>query len=261
MTSMLFYEKAVALNREAHQKYTLTVQPDHFAFAKKTNSALLTAGEFAQAALDYPGVFVGQAGGPFTAVALLGLASDENLMVTAAGTWEPDTYIPAFVRRYPFVLAGEERQEALTVCLDEAYAGWNTEQGTRLFEADGSDSTYLKNMVGFLQQFHNEMNQTNALAARLAALGLLASKVITVEVDGQKATLDGLWVVDEQKLVALDDAHMLELARTGALGLIYTHLLSLKSVGRLVRLQTARRKAAAKALAEQLPEGGASVVH
>lgn len=261
MTSMLFYEKAVALNREAHQKYTLAVQPDHFAFAKKTNSALLTAGEFAQAALDYPVVFVGQAGGPFTAVALLGLASDENLMVTAAGTWEPDTYIPAFVRRYPFVLAGEEKQEALTVCLDEAYAGWNTEQGTRLFEADGSDSTYLKNMVGFLQQFHTEMNQTNALAARLAALGLLASKVITVEVDGQKATLDGLWVVEEQKLMGLGDAQMLELARTGALGLIYAHLLSLKSVGRLVRLQTARRKAAAKALAEQLPQGGASVVH
>ena len=261
MATMLFYEKAVALNREAHQNFTLKVQPDHFAFAKKTNSALVTAGEFAQAALDYPVVFVGQAGGPFTAVALLGLAADENLMVTAAGIWEPDTYIPAFVRRYPFVLAGDEKQDTLTVCLDEAYAGWNSEQGTRLFEADGSDSTYLKNMVGFLQQFHSEMNQTNALAARLAELGLLASKVITLEVDGQKSNLEGIWVVDEKKLMALGDAQMLELARTGALGLVHAHLLSLHSIGRLVRRQTARRQAAAEALAEQLPESGTGVVH
>jgi len=217
MTTMLFYEKTVALNREAHQNLSIKIQPDHFAFAKKTNSVLLTAGEFPLAALDYPLVFVGQPGGPFTAVALLGLAADENLMVSAEGKWEPDTYIPAFVRRYPFVLAVDEANGNLTVCLDEAYAGWNQTEGQRLFEADGKDSDYLKNMVDFLRRFHAEMNQTNAFASRLAELGLLSSKVITLEHEGSKSTLDGLWVVDEQKLMALNDVQTLELARAGYL--------------------------------------------
>jgi hypothetical protein len=92
-------------------------------------------------------------------------------------------------------------------------------------------------------------------------LGLLNSKVITLEQEGNKSTLDGLWVVDEQKLMTLSDVQTLELARAGYLGLVYAHLLSLKCVGHLARRQTARRQAAANALNEHLPDAGGGVVH
>ncbi|HEY4541402.1 MAG TPA: SapC family protein [Noviherbaspirillum sp.] len=229
---MIFYERAVALNRDRHQKLKIRILPEHFSFAQKTNSVLLAGSEFAEACRDYPIVFVGSEGGPFTAAALVGLGDKENLFVDGNGTWERGTYIPAFIRRYPFVLAGAETAETLTVCVDEAYKGLGEEEGEALF-ADGQESDYLKNVVEFLRLFHGEMKRTATFAAKLAELGVLSPKVITVERNGSKQTLEGLWVVDEAKLNALDDAKTLELVRTGYLGWIYAHLLSLRNVGRL----------------------------
>ncbi|RYF25696.1 MAG: SapC family protein, partial [Comamonadaceae bacterium] len=121
--ALLFYERAIALNRERHQKLKIQLKANHFAFAKKTNSVLIAGSEFAEAAREYPIVFVGNEGGPFTLAALVGLNDKDNVLVNDNGSWEPDTYIPAFIRRYPFVLAGSEGAESLTVCVDEAYAG------------------------------------------------------------------------------------------------------------------------------------------
>lgn len=233
MATMIFYERAVALNRERHQKLKIRILPDHFAFAAKTNSVLLAGSEFAEACRDYPIVFVGSEGGPYTAAALVGLGENENLFATDAGSWERGTYIPAFIRRYPFVLAGAESAETLTVCIDEAYKGLGEEEGEALFDAEGKESEYLKSVVDFLRLFHGEMKRTAAFAAKLAEIGVLTPKVITIEREGKKQTLEGLWVVDEAKLNGLDDAKTLELVRTGYMGWIYAHLLSLRNVGRL----------------------------
>lgn len=233
MTTMIFYERAVALNRERHQKLKIRILPNHFSFAAKTNSVLLAGSEFAEACRDYPIVFVGSQGGPFTAAALVGLGDKENLFVDAAGNWAAGTYVPAFIRRYPFVLAGAETAETLTVCVDEAYQGLGEEEGEALFGTDGQESEYLKNVVEFLRLFHGEMKRTAAFGAKLAELDVLVPKVVTIERNGRKQTLEGLWVVDEAKLNALDDAKMLELVRTGYLGWIYAHLLSLRNVGRV----------------------------
>jgi hypothetical protein len=241
MTTMIFYERAVALNRERHQNLKIQLKPDHFSFATNTNSVLLAGSEFVEAARDYPIVFVGKEGGPFTLAALVGLGDKENLMVSNAGNWETSTYIPAFIRRYPFVLAGTDDAESLTVCVDEAYSGLNDEEGQALFAAEGSQTDYLTNVIEFLRLFHSEMKRTSLFAARLAELGVLSSKVITIERDGKKQTLEGLWVVDEAKLNALDDASTLELVRCGYMGWIYAHLLSLSNVARLARRLDARR--------------------
>lgn len=232
MTTMIFYERAVALNRDRHQNLKIRILPDHFSFAAKTNSLLIAGSEFSEACRDYPIVFVGSEGGPFTAAALVGLGDKENLFTNAAGNWESGTYIPAFIRRYPFVLAGAETADTLTVCIDEAYAGLGDQEGEALFK-DGQESEYLKSVVEFLRLFHTEMKRTSAFAAKLAELGLLSSKVVNVDRQGSKQTLEGLWVVDEAKLNALDDASTLELVRTGYMGWVYAHLLSLRNVGRL----------------------------
>jgi hypothetical protein len=183
-------------------------------------------------------------------------------MVGADGVWELGAYIPAFIRRYPFVLAGAEQAETLTVCLDEAYAGLGEKEGESLFNPDGTETTYLRNVIEFLRLFHAEMQRTNAFASKLAELGLLSSKVITVEFEGQKRNLEGLWLVDEQKLRALDDAQTLELVRSGYMGLIYAHFLSLSNVVRLARREDDRRKAeVARALSAKASETGTNVVH
>lgn len=247
MSAMNFYGNAVALNRDRHKDLKMQVQPDHYAIARGTNSVLLAGTEFAEAAGDYPIIFVGQEGGPFTTAVLVGLDDKENLFVSEEGVWEAGTYVPAFMRRYPFVLAGPDDAPTFTVCVDENYAGLTNQGGEELFDEKGAESGYLKKVVEFLRLFHVEMQSTKAFATKLAELGLLTPKVISIEQSGQKKTLDGFWVVDEEKFRALQDPEVLGLMKTGYLGLVYAHLLSLKNVARLARRADERRVAQAGA--------------
>ena len=80
MATLIFYEKAVALDRNRHQTLKIQTKADHFLFSRKTNSVFIAGSEFAEASHDYPIVFVGQEKGPFTAVALVGLSNDDRLV-------------------------------------------------------------------------------------------------------------------------------------------------------------------------------------
>lgn len=234
MTGTLFYERPVALNRERHAKFKLAIAPSHSAFAAKTNAVPITGTEFVEAARDYPLLFVRDADGQFGVTALVGLRDNENLLVDEAGRWAAGTYLPAFVRRYPFVLSTEPGSDRLTVCIDEAYAGLNEAQGEALFDAAGAETPYLKNMLEFLSLFNNEVQRTTLFANRLNELGLLTPKVVTVERDGQQQSLQGLWVVDEAKFRTIDDSRVVELFRQGLLPWIEAHLLSLGNLNRLL---------------------------
>jgi hypothetical protein len=251
---MLFYERAIALNRDRHQKLRIEAAQNHFAFAGKTNAMLLASTELGEAARDYPIVFVGQEGGPFSLAALVGLRNDENLLVDSAGNWEQGTYVPAFARRYPFVLAEGDDQSVLTVCVDEAYTGLNEDRGEALFDEGGKESQYLTRVLDFLKAFHADMLRTRAFASRLNELGLLVSKVITIEQQRggktERQQLEGLWVVDEEKLRGIDDARIVEIFRNGYMGWIYAHLLSLGNVRRLAsRLDKASKMSEESTLA------------
>ncbi len=231
---MIFYQNPVALNRTSHLKLKLEQTAGDFSFAGKTNSVLLAVSEMAEAAKDYPIVFVGKEGGPFTLAALVGLRDSENLFVGEGGAWQAGTYIPAFARRYPFVLAeADGNADNLTVCIDEAYAGFGTESGNALFDDAGQETPMLQAAVDFLKLFHVEMNQTRLFAQQLSELGLLEQKIIEINREGKQQVLEGLFVVNQQKLKALDDAASLELLRSGAMYFIHAHLMSLGHVERL----------------------------
>ena len=231
----MFYERPVALNRERHKATRLAVRPDHFRFAAQTNAVPIMSTEFAEAARDYPIVFVGEESGPFNVAALVGVRDQENLMVDAEGQWARGAYVPAFARRYPFVLAQAEEGDKLTVCIDEVYPGLGTDAGEALFEADGKETPYLKRVLDFLQAFHTEAQRTAEFAQRLKELGLLVPKLINVDRKGQpRQTLRGVWIVDVAKLRGIDDARVVELYRNGMLPWIEAHLISLGNLTRLV---------------------------
>src|SRR5690606_11923976 len=101
MAGSVFYERAVALDKVAHQDLRVHIQPDHYVFAHETNALPVAATEFADAARHYPIVFVGSDTDEFHASVLLGLEDRNNLFVSSQGPWAEDTYIPAFARRYP----------------------------------------------------------------------------------------------------------------------------------------------------------------
>ena len=253
MSATVFYERAVALDRAAHQDTKIQIQPDHYAFAQDTNALPIAASEFADAGRHYPVVFVGDDAGNFHVAVLLGLEDKSNLFVTELGTWKADTYVPAFARRYPFVLGTTAEADRLAVCIDESYPGVNAADGVALFE-DGKETGYLTQMMEFLRVFQGEMELTKNMAQRLNELGLLTAKTITIsQADGDRY-LSGFWVVDEQKFAGIDDARALELHRAGILRLIELHRASLGNVQRLAmqldeqrRLKALRQDAASTA--------------
>ncbi|HEX7810659.1 MAG TPA: SapC family protein [Burkholderiales bacterium] len=231
MATLLFYHKPTALNREAHRKLKVRGVPS-LAYAAHTNSVPLTGNEFALAGRQLPIVFVPDANKNLSPIALLGLRKDENLFVEADGRWTGG-YIPAFIRRYPFVLIDKGGGEFM-VGIDEAYAGFNPDEGEPMFAEDGTDGPALKRAVEFLNAYQIEAKRTQDFLAHLQRLDLLIPRVINVtQKDGTKFKLEGLYVVDEAKLSKLDDKDSGTLLRSGHMGWIYMHLVSVHNIADL----------------------------
>ena len=252
MASLLFYEKPVALNKVAHKDMKIAPLGGDYSFAAKTNSVILAGIEFAEAAKEYPIVFTKTANDKYIPVALLGLRNEENLFVGEEGKWD-SRYIPAFVRRYPFVLADAGNDADLTVCVDEAYAGLNTEDGQGLFAEDGEYTPLLQQAVDFLGEYQRQYKRTEMFLDKLGEMGLFTELTAKVNmVDGRQFALGGLQIVDERKLLGLDDSEAAKLFKTGELAWVYAHLISLSNMGRLVDRLPAD---AAEAAEEVVDEG------
>lgn len=231
MAGPSFYKNVVPLNRDSHRR--LRLRTDQMSFAAGTHFVPLSAVELYDAARDYPIVFAG--GENASPVAILGLRSDENLFVDADGRWAEGTYVPAYVRRYPFILSGAGEASAdFTVCIDESYDGLSETEGTPLFDEEGKESELVSRMLAFLRDSLTEHERSRRLVERLVALDLLTVKSMQVQDrSGKKYALQDFRMVDENKLRELDNDVIGELHRIGYLGCIYAHLVSLGNVSRL----------------------------
>ena len=232
MAAAMFYEKPVLLNRESHKAKKI-MPSTSFAFASKANSLYMAGIEFTEACKEYPIVFA-QAGGSKTVpMALLGLRDEENLFVGADGQWAA-VYVPAFARRYPFVLAQLQGQQ-MGVCIDEGYAGLNETEGEALFDSKGNSTPFLQNALDFLNRYQVEYARTDRFCERLKDLGLLTEMNAKADLfDGTSFMVNGLMVIDERKLLQLTDAQALDVFRAGELSWVYAHLVSLTNLNRLV---------------------------
>ena len=239
MSDAVYYEKPVLLDRDKHRRRK--VRPaGGFGFARKANSLYLAGVEFNEACKEYAIVFTRVASGKTVPVAMLGLRSRENLFVDDAAAWDA-AYIPAFVRRYPFVLADLPGRSDMAVCMDEAFDGLSDSEGEALFDAKGRNTPFLQNALDFLNRYQAEYLRTEAFCQRLEQLGLLMEMNAKADlVDGRSFTVNGLLIVDEKKLLALPDAAALTLFRSGELHLISMHLMSLSNMQKLVARMAAR---------------------
>jgi hypothetical protein len=251
MAAVMFYDKPVLLNREAHKAKKIAPSSS-FAFANKANSMYLAGVEFIEACKEYPLVFTQVTGGKIVPVAMMGLREGENLFVDAAGKWNAG-YIPAFVRRYPFVLAELEGQQ-MGVCIDESYSGLNEKEGEALFDSKGNNTPFLQNALDFLNRYQVEYMRTDRFCQRLKDLGLLMEMNAKADLfDGTSFMVNGLMVVDERKLLQLTDTQALELYRSGELSWIYAHLVSLSNLNRLVDKLADSKRAAPQAAVAAAP--------
>ena len=237
MSQLLFYNEIVPLNRERHADLRLKMWEGDCRFAATSHFVPLAGTEFYQAASDYPIVFVGGREEP-APVALLGLREGQNSFVGADGRWRQGTYLPAFVRRYPFVLArgDEEDSDNLTVCVDESYEGFTRDEteGEPLFDAEGNQSPLLEKTMTFLQQYLAESERTRAFGRRLVELDLLVRRDVQItDSEGNSYVLRDFRVIDPEGLDRLDDETVVELHKAGFLGWIHAHLVSMSQLERM----------------------------
>jgi len=160
----IFYRRPRPVDRERDRGWSLQPTPD-VRYARATNSVLLGAAEFARAMHSYPIVFTSTE--PRVAVAVLGLDGDQNLFVGEDGKWREGNYIPAYVRRYPFIFLEQPDKSELTLCIDEG-SGLLTQTEDHLLFESGEPSQLLRNALEFCREFHQQTVASAAFVAELA---------------------------------------------------------------------------------------------
>jgi hypothetical protein len=228
---MLIYDHVTPIVTDAHAD--MCIEPTMgYNFAKTVNSVPLLGAEFVAAAPDHPIVFARNGNTIFPA-ALLGLRAEVNDQVDFDGSWQGG-YLPAFLRRHPFVFSRPEgdTEGTYTLCIDEASPRLNRKgRGTPLFEADGSQSETLMNALAFAVEFQNQFHQTQDYCRRLESLNLLEEAQARYrDATGAEGSMGGFSVINREKLKRIPHDRMMHMFRSDELSLCYAHLHSLQNI-------------------------------
>jgi hypothetical protein len=228
-TKLMFYERVTPVSPQRHGDWCVE-GGDHYEFARHVNSIPLVAVEIPHAAREYTIVFA-DAGDATIPLVILGIKDKENLYISNEGGWAAN-YIPAFVRRYPFVFSENTEGTQFTLCVDESWDGCNQEgRGQRLFDEQGERTPFLEKLLSFHSDYQRNAQRTKDYCNKLKELDLLDPKEATFTLaNGEKAKLRGFMAVSREKLNALPAETLSELAKTGALELTYAHLLSMNNL-------------------------------
>jgi hypothetical protein len=248
--NVMFYEKPVPLNRAQHKDHGVSAVEKPFTFMAKQHFMPLTAPEFGVAASSYPIIF---AGDEKTPLAVMGIRQEENLFVDD-GQFNQDFYMPAFARRYPFVLANDKQSDRFVVCVDEAAECVVTKNPQQKFFEGEETSSFTTEAFQFLQDFERDRQATQAMVEEFKKLDLFESKVMNFQgrnADGSPAEQQKIadyFAVSEAKLRELDAETLKNLHDRGYISVANAHLISLSNWQRLVNI-TLRRAQAEQAAA------------
>lgn len=212
-------------------------------FLKTAHAIPLTVEEFAPASRFYPIVF--SVGDQPVPLALLGLNEGVNTFVDDNGLFSGESYIPAYVRRYPFMLARlRPDSEELSLCFDPTAGALGAfEDGEPLF-VDGQPSEAVKSILGFCEQFEQAGQRTAGFMKELADHKLLMDGEVSIQPEGadQPFLYRGFQMVNEDALRELRGDVARKLIQSGVLPLIYAHLFSLALIRDVFGRQMAQGK-------------------
>jgi len=240
--NVMFYKQPVPLTKDKHANFGVKQVEKPFEFMAKQHFVPLTAPEFGAASASMPIIFAGEERAP---LAVMGIRSEENLFVTD-GKFEVDFYLPAFARRYPFVLAGDNANDRFVVCVDEQAECVTDKKPEQAFFDKDDTSKFTKEAFEFLQNFERDRQATQRMVDEFKALDLFESKEMNFQgnnADGTPAPRQKIadyFAVSEEKLKALPADKLAEFTKNGYLAVAYAHLISLGNWQRLVNM-TLRR--------------------
>ncbi len=227
------YRQVEILDSEQHGDLRLKRAED-IGYAAGLRDCPIVVDEFMEAAKTYPIVFARDEGGRPMAVVVMGFPDTGNLWGDATGHWRPANYVPAYVRRYPFVAV--ERDDVLLLGLDMAFEGVGADDGEPLFEPDGAPTPTLMEASAFMDEFLLAHARTNLFLADLLRLDLLTPFNAEVTSEGNRSLLGNLLCVDKARLDALPSCELLDFVRNGHYALAMAHLSSLTNFATLSAL-------------------------
>jgi hypothetical protein len=240
----LFYNAIEPLNLDQHGKMKvrgITSMPEF----GRTHAVPLTVDEFTLVQRHYPIVF--SVGGTPVPIALMGLNEGVNVFLDENGrATDPNMYIPAYLRRYPFLLAKlRPDSDELSLCYDSTSgAVGDFEEGEALFDGD-QPSGATKAILEFCEQFEAAGLRTNAFIEDLVKSDLLMDGEVAIQPEGfeQPFVYRGFRMVDEEKVRNLRGDELRKMNQNGMLPLVYAHLFSLSQMRDVFARQMQQGKA------------------
>lgn len=241
MINQNLHVQPMALDSVPHRELKLALPVTDWSVGKKLNALFVAAAEFGDVCREYPIVFVRAGKEPdgtdsIAPIAVMGLTQEQNLFLQG-GSWRAQ-YIPAVLRLYPFCI-GRIDAERFAICVDMSWSGVGQPEGERLFDADGKQTELLASVQKQMETLEGEIQRTRLVCKRLQELDLLRDMRFDATLpDGRQHSVDGFMTVDENKMQGLSDEVIGDLHRTGVLGLIHLHWVSMGNMRRLLQWHT-----------------------
>ena len=245
----LFYKDLEPLSSQTHADFS--VRPvDAAPFVVNTHAIPVTVEEFPAAQRHFPIVF--SVGDDPVPLALMGLNEGVNTFFDDEGKLlEDNFYVPAYIRRYPYLLA-RLRPEAdeLSLCFDPTAnaVGDFKKEGEALFDGEQPSKSTLA-ILEFCEQFEAAGQRTSAFMEELVKSDLLMDGEVAIQPEGfeQPFIYRGFRMVDEEKLRELRGDELRKMNQNGMLPLIFAHLFSLSQMRDVFGRQMKQGKAPVQA--------------
>ncbi|NQX95819.1 MAG: SapC family protein [Erythrobacter sp.] len=240
----LFYNDLLPLNSNEHKDYKVSAFDDA-GFLANTHAIPLTVDEFVDAQRDYPIVFT--AGENPLPIALFGLNEGVNTFIDGDNKLEANVYVPAYIRRYPFILAKLQPDATdMSLCFDPSSDVVKKQKdGQALFDDKGEASEYTNGVLEFCRKFEESGQRTRQFIEELKKLDILMDGEIAItrnDMPDKPFVYRGFRMVDENKLRELPADTLEALNKNGMIMLIHAHLFSMNLMRKLFERQTLQGK-------------------
>ncbi len=226
----LFYKNLVPLQSGPHSGFH-SRGSDKAPFLAQTHAVPLTVDEFVFAQRHFPIVF--SSGDNSVPLALFGLNEGVNVYVDAEGKLKQELYVPAYVRRYPFMLARlRPESDELSLCFDpDSDLVGTFDEGQALFDGD-KPSEATNSILKFCEEFELSAQRTTAFMTELKEMDLMMEGEVSIQLSQQEQPFvyRGFQMVNEEKFRELRGDTLRKINQNGILPLIMAHLFSLALV-------------------------------
>jgi hypothetical protein len=240
------HSNPVVLDRQQHRLVRFKRDADDNERFIALNSMFVVTGEFGEACKEYPLVWIeagqdAQGVRQVAPIAVFGLTKGQNLCIDG-DTWRT-AYMPVVMRMYPFLLA-RSGDVQYAVCHDAKTTRLSVTEGEPLFDAEGTPTAFMLDVQRQLEQVELEVERTRQMGLELLRLDLLREMRFEATLpDGASVGVDGFLTIDEKRFAELPDAEVLKLHKSGVLGLVHAHRLSLSNMRRLAQWHVQRTAA------------------